>query len=313
MYIPLNYDKIDLIETSYIPSMVKNRNNKVYDFWFRSLFQRACSTILFNVPEKWEGNVKDFLYYCLFRFGYVAVFNQEKFGTVFNPCTLKGFDFYYQPVSAIVCNPALDEKLELTIGEQCELIKLTPDYQGIWDIISYYSEKLAILDNAINLSIINSKFAYLLGAKNKAVAETLKKVFDKINRGEPAVIFDTKVADDPATKTEPFQYIERKNLRENYLTTQQLQDMQTLINNFDAEVGIPTIPYQKKERMVTSEAESREIDSTSRSVIWFDTLKNSLLKVNRLYPELNLSVKLRYERKEEVKNEYSEANPDRNV
>ena len=311
MYLPLNYNQINIIETAYIPSMVKNRNNLVYAFWERSLFQRACSTLIINVPEKWDGNVKDFLYWCLFRYGYAVVFDYKKFGTVFNPCTLKGFDFYYQPVSCIVSNPALENDLELIIGDQCELLKLTPDFMGIWDIIGYYAEKMAVLDNAINLSIINNKFAYILGAKNKAVAESLKKIFDKVNKGEPAVFFDNKIADDPATKTEPFQYIERKSLKENYITTDQLQDMQTLLNNFDSEVGIPTIPYQKKERLVTSEAESRQIDSTSRSVIWFDTLSNSIEKVNRMFPDIKLSVELRYAEKGEEQDEYSEDNPDR--
>lgn len=310
MYLPLNFKQMNMKETCYIPSMVKTRNSLVYTFWERSLFQRACSTLIINVPEEWEGNVKDFLYWCLFRWGYVAVFNRAKFGTVFNPCTLKGFDFYYQPVSALISNPALEDDLELTIGKDCQLLKLTPDFMGIWDIIGYYSEKMATLDNAINLSIINNKFSYLLGAKNKATAEALKKIFDKVNRGEPAVFYDSKIADDPATKTEPFQYIERKSLKENYLTTDQLQDMQTLLNNFDAEVGIPTIPYQKKERLVTSEAESRQIDSTSRSVIWFDTLKNSIDEVNEMF-NIGLSVKLRYEEKEVKEDVNSKDNPDR--
>lgn len=311
-YLPLNYNKLNKIENSYIPSMVKNRNNLVYAFWERSLFQRACSTIILNVPDSWKGNVKDFLYWCLFRYGYVSVFNTDELGTVFNPCTLKGFDFYYQPVESIISNPALNEDLTLKIGEKCELLKLTPDYMGIWDIIGYYAEKMAILDNAINLSIINNKFAYLLGAKTKAVAEALKKIFDKVNRGEPAVFYDTKIQDDPATKTEPFQYIERKSLKENYITDLQLKDMQTLLNNFDAEVGIPTIPYQKKERMVTSEAESRQIDSTSRSVIWYDTLRNSIEEVNAMFPDLKLSVELRY-KEGDKENEYSNDNPDRAV
>lgn len=311
-YLPLNYDKLNKIENSYIPSMVKNRNNLVYAFWERSLFQRACSTLIINVPETWKGNIKDFLYYCLFRFGFISVFETPEFGKVFNPCTLKGMDFYYQPTDCIISNPALEEDLELKIGEKCELLKLTPDYMGIWDIIGYYAEKMAILDNAINLSIINNKFAYLLGAKTKAVAEALKKIFDKVNRGEPAVFYDTKIQDDPATKTEPFQYIERKSLKENYITDLQLRDMQTLLNNFDAEVGIPTIPYQKKERMVTSEAESREIDSTSRSVIWYDTLKNSMTEVNAMFPDLKLSVELRY-KGDEKKDEHSNDNPDRTV
>jgi len=295
MYLPMNYEQLNTVDSSYIPSMVKSMNNKVFDFWVRSLFQRACSTIIINEPEAWNGQIRDFLYYCLFRFGYVAVFNRDEVGTVFQPCTLYGYNFYYQPTNALIVNPTLNQDLDLKIGEECAILKLTPDYMGIWDIITYYAEKLATLDSAINMSIINNKFAYIVGAKNKAAAEALKKLFDKINRGEPAVFFDKKLQDDPVSKTEPWQFLSRDNIRNSYITDQQLQDFQTLINNFDMEIGIPVLPYQKKERMVTYEAESRIIDATSRSVIWFDTLTRSIDKVKELYPDLELSIELRYD------------------
>lgn len=295
MYIPMNYEQLNTVDSSYIPSMVKNMNNRVFDFWVRSLFQRACSTIIINEPEAWNGQIRDFLYYCLFRFGFVAVFNHDRVGTVFQPCTLYGYNFYYQPTNALIVNPTLNQDLDLKIGEECAILKLTPDYLGIWDIICYYAEKLATLDSAINMSIINNKFAYIVGAKNKAAAEALKKLFDKINRGEPAVFFDKKLQNDPVSKDEPWQFLSRDNIKNSYITDQQLQDFQTLINNFDMEIGIPVLPYQKKERMVTYEAESRIIDATSRSVIWFDTLTRSIDKVKELYPDLDLSIELRYD------------------
>ncbi len=295
MYLPLNYEQLNTVDSSYIPSMVKSMNNKVFDFWVRSLYQRACSTIITNEPEQWNGQIRDFLSYCLFRFGFVAVFNRDEVGTVFQPCTLYGYNFYYQPTNALIVNPTLSQDLDLKIGEECQILKLTPDYMGIWDIITYYAEKLATLDSAINMSIINNKFAYIVGAKNKAAAEALKKLFDKINRGEPAVFFDKKLQDDPVSKTEPWQFLSRDNIKNSYITDLQLRDFQTLINNFDMEVGIPVLPYEKKERMVTYEAESRVIDATSRSVIWFDTLQNSIDKVKELYPDLELSIELRYD------------------
>lgn len=293
IYLP--YHQLNIVESTFIPSTVKVRNNRAYGFWERSLFQRACSTIIFNVPETWEGNIKDFLYWCLFRYGFVAVFRSDKLGTVYNPCTLSGFDFYYQPTRAIIANPALPESLDLTIGKDCELIKLTPDYQGIWDIIGYYAGKLAELDTSVNVSILNSKYSWLVGAKNKAAAETMKKAFDSIQKGNPLTVVDAKLPDDPASKDTPFQFLDFGSLKENYILSDLLQDWQTLLNAFDAEVGIPTIPYQKKERMVVSEAESRVVDSTSRSVIWYDTLSNSIAEVNKMFPELQLSAELRYQ------------------
>lgn len=72
-----------------------------------------------------------------------------------------------------------------------------------------------------------------------------------------------------------------------------MKDFQTILNNFDCEIGIPTIPYEKKERLVASEAESRFIDAMSRATIWLDSLKSSITKVNNMF-NLNIDVELRY-------------------
>ena len=310
MYTPLNYDQINALAGSYNPSPVKAYNNKTYSYWERSLFQRATSVVVSELPDDWKGTIKDFLYYCLFRFGYVPIFERAEVGKTFQPAGLSGYDWYYQPTKAIVSNPLLKESLELKIGTDCEILKLTPDFMGVWDIISYYAEKLSTLDNAINMSLINNKFAFILGARNKVAGQALKKMLDKINKGEPAVIYDMKLLNDPTDKEEPFQVWERKgSLKESYLTTEQLQDFQTIINSFDAEIGIPTIPYQKKERMVTSEADSRQNDSKARATIWIECLQSSAEKVKKLYPDITLNFKLRYEQEEE--DELIQTEPDR--
>lgn len=283
-YKPLNYEQINIYEGTYKPSMVKSFNNEVFKFWERSLFQRALSIIeIDGIPEEWKGNNKDFLYYCLFRYGFVPVFETAEYGLVFSPATLYGFDFFYQPTECVVANPKLPGGLTLKMGKDCEILKVTPDYRGIWDIITYYAEKLATLDSAINMSIINNKFAYVLGARNRGMAQALKKMLDKINAGEPAVILDQKIMNDTTDKDVPYQFLERSNLKQSYLTTDQLNDFQTLINNFDAEIGIPSIPNEKKERMVTAEAESRKTDSVARCTIWLETLNNSAEQVNKMF------------------------------
>ena len=291
-YIPFNYETINVAAGFYNPSMVKSYNNMTYAFWERALFQRAMSVVLLDgLPDTWEGNVRDFLYYCLFKFGYVAVSENAEYGTFFQPCTLSGQNFYYQPIKALISNPLYSD--ELTIGTDCEILKLNPDYTGIWDIISYYAEKLSLLDNAINISLINNKYGLLIGAKTKAAAEALKKMLDKVNKGEPAVITDSRLLNDPESKDNPFTVWEKSNPKDSYLTTEQLSDFSTIMKMFDTEIGIPTVD-SKKERMVTSEAESKIIDATSRSIVWKNTLESSLKAINKHY-DLNITVKLRSE------------------
>ena len=186
-----------------------------------------------------------------------------------------------------------DSKVDNADGV-CEILKLTPDFYGIWDIIEYYAAKLSTLDNAIDMSLINNKFAFFLGAKNKGMGEALKKMLDKINKGEPAVIYDSKMADDPTSKDVPWQFWDR-DLRKSYLTTEQLADFKTLLHNFDTEIGIPTLPIEKKERMIDAEARSTDQDALSRSDVWIKTFNESAKAVNARYG-LNISM-----RRKEVK------------
>lgn len=301
-YKPLNYDQINNIEGCIQPSMLKYCNSVTYAYWQRSLFQRAISTIDFkNLPDTWKASVRDFFYWCIFAYGYVGVMNFDEFGLSFQPGALKGFDFYYQPTDFIVANPKLKGMSgTFKIHEDCEIIKLTPDYRGIWDIICYYAMLLSALDSGINMSIVNSKFAWLLGAKNKAAAESLKKAIDKINSGEPAVVLDSSLLpQDPQSKDEPWSFLERSNLKQSYLTTDQLMDRSTLLSSFDAEIGIRSLPYNKKERLVTAEAESREQDSTARLMVWKATLDSSLELVNSMF-NTNIKAELTYEGGEDL-------------
>ena len=302
-YTPLFYDQINLINGTFQPSPVKNRNNLAFDYWVRTLFLRAQSSLIFDLPDIWQGELVDFWYYVLFKYGCVSIqditkyskVGGDKIGMCFNAVSLTGFDFYYQPTTAILSNPALTDSIEMKINEDCVLVKLNPDYYGCWDVLEYYAEKLSNLDNAINMSIINNKLAFVLGGKTKAAVQTLKKVMDKINAGEPSVFLDYRILDDAKTKETPFQFLQRDNLKNSYLTSDQLMDLHTILSDFDAEVGIPTVPYQKKERETEYESKSKYADGMSRALTWKRCIDASLERVKELYPDLDIKFKLRWE------------------
>ena len=297
-YTPLNFESLNAIAGHYAPSMAKAYNNATFAYWERSLFQRAVSRLKTTLPEEWEGSRRDFLLFCLLKLGYVFVSKNEKLGYWFQPGSLYGIDFYYQPTEFIIANPRAQEmgvKNRYELHKEGEVLKFMPDYRGIFDIIAYYAEKLSALDNAINMSIINSKFAFMIGAKNKAAAETMKKMLDKINKGEPAVFFDQLLQDDKTDNSEPWQFLEIQKLKDNYITDKQLIDFQTILNAFDAEIGINTVPYQKAERFVSAEASSRMVDSQARLTVAIECIQSSIKEVKKLYPDINLNFELRSE------------------
>lgn len=292
-YYPLNYDQITWAEGHNPPAHVKSYNNRTFAYWERALFQRICSVFDFKLPDEWQGSIADFFYWVLFRNGFMCITYEDKFGYLFQPCTVYGIDLYYNPVKCVVSNPKLQKTY--TIHEECEILKLTPDYMGTFDIITRFASMLSNLDAAINTNIINSKNAYLLGAKNKNAAEALKTMMDKVNQGEPCVFYDKPLVNQkPASEETPFQFLSIQKIKDNYILMELLRENQTILNQFDTEIGIPTLPYEKAERMNVYESKSKEADAISRISVWKKSLDSSLKLVKDLYPDLKLEYELRW-------------------
>ena len=287
----------NIFDGTQAPSAVKN-DSVAYAFWCRSLYQRLCSVVEFNLPDSWN-RARDYFEAVLFGRGFVCVFETPEFGVSFQNGNLSGFDFYYQPVQCIVSNPKLSKTF--TIGKDCSLIKLTNDFHGVVDIVAYYAEKLATLDGATNMSIINSKFAYLIASKSKASSAAVKQIFDRMNRGEPLIVYDAKLTEGLGGD-EPITFIDRQSIANSYLTDKLLNDAQTIINSFDSEIGINTMPPEKRERMLTDEVNSKKADSSARVTLWEECLRNSIKDVNEMFGT-DISFKFRFSEEENENNE----------
>lgn len=308
---PFDYREIDLVEGTYQPSSVKVFS-AVYLFWERYLFQRLCSVIQIDkIPDNWKGATEDFLKAVLYRRGFLLITDVPEYGVIFQPCYPTGDrDLYYQPRKFLVANPYYKGKQhEFTDGTDCAILKLTPDFHGVWDIIAYYAEKLATVDNAINMSIINSKFPYLIGARDKNAKKAVEKAFDLINKGEPVVTIDTSLLNHKDGQ-EPIYFIDRK-MKENYITGDLLNDCRTIIDMFDARVGIPVMPF-KKERQISTEVNAYVESSKSCSSVWLDCLNSSNETVKALYGDI-LAFSLKYDLKEGADNGNNDVDLDRNV
>ena len=249
------------------------------------------------------------MYYLLYVNGFTGSFPTTEYGNIINPVTPKGYNVFFAAESFIVANPKLTEydKKEFKIyhlgdreklgdefnpDEYGVIINMSPDMIGMWDIIIYYAEKLANMSAGLDMNIENSKLAYVIGANSKSGTNFLKKVFDKIKAGATAIIFDSRI-----TPTEEFKTLEtfqRDNLKSSYMVTEFNQDIQTLINQFDAEIGIVNVPYEKKERMTSFEAQSKQSDGIARACLWKDCLQRSFDEFNELFGE-NVRVVYNYE------------------
>ena len=293
---------VDLLNGMQIPSTYYKEKSIEYRYWFRSLIHKIDSSIIFKgLPKGWSN---DFFMFCLWVRGYVLIFKTDRKdlqiygenGVVFNPCYVSGYDFYYQPTQATVANPHMPTKFSYTFDLQKDnaaLLKLTPDFWGVLDIIDYYASKLAELSKGIDMSIINSKFGLIASASNEAQAATLKSIMDELQKGNPLVVYkdQLKESDEIIPRKEPFE-IWVQELKKNYILTEQLQDFQTILNSFYTEIGLP-VAIEKKERMITSEADFASAQSQARIACWVETLRECLEIINKKF---NTNIEVEYAR-----------------
>lgn len=278
MNAPFMYDYINAETYNVNPSTVHAANTATAAYYRRYLLQKAMSVFEWNVPENWD---KDYFLYTLYTRGNVTVFDSGKYGVIPQQCTLGGYDIYYRPNKAVVTNACLTPTTrELKINADCVLFKLQPDYGGVLDLVSFYSNIMALAAETAMVNMHNSKMSYVGYADNKAGAESLKKALDNISRGETAVILDPKSKSSDGK--EPFTLLSQ-NVGNNYIVSDILNDIRTIENMFCTEVGLPNANTEKKERLITDEVNANNAETHSKVGMWLKSLQNSCDKCREMF------------------------------
>ena len=280
--IPMRYDMLNMIDARVSP-------NVVHHFYVRYLLQRLISVFKFEgLPEEWAEN---YFSYVLFGIGYVAIINTDRYGIIPQKCTVGDrITLFRQPQKAIITNPVFDRSYDLLIGKQCEVIKMQPDWGNGLDIVSTYADLMTMAIESAGINMYNSKAGFVFFADSKAGAESFKKAYDEISSGNPLTVIDKSLMREDGS---PAWQFFTPDVGSNYITGNLLNDMRTLENQFNSMIGIPNANTQKRERMITSEVEANSIEVSTLPIVWLETMRKDIEKVNRMFG-LNISVSLRY-------------------
>lgn len=286
--VPAFYDYVNTYNSSFQPSSMHASDTGLTSFFKRYLLQEAISVFKWELPEAWS---KDYFLYTLYSYGYVAVINTDKYGVIPQMCGLRGYDVFYRPTNAVISNPLLSGILEPRIGKQCTLVKLQPDYGGVMDLVTKYADIMAMTMQTAGCNIMASKLAYVFTAENKAGAETFKKMFDAISRGEAMVVQDSKLKrSDGSNSWEMFS----NNLRNNYIAGDMIADLQKWRNMFCTEIGINNANTEKKERMLTDEVNANNQETYTKADMWLEELKHGCEQANKMFPGIGMRVDWRF-------------------
>ena len=272
------FTNADIVEKLGIPNTYRKNKSAEYIYWFRSLLQKIDSSLIFKgLPDHWH---EDFFKFCLWARGFVVVFDTKRWGIMFNPSTsISGNGFFYEPTITSVANPLYQNTF--TIGKDCELIKLTPDFLGIFDTIDKYATMLAELDKSIMMQFINAKIPMILAAHSKAESDLLKSVYDLVQSGESLIVYKNKLNDNQVIpRTEPFGFW-NQDFKQTYIAVDLLQNKETILNEFYKEIGLPTNVSDKKAHTLNAEAGFEAAQSQARVASWVCNLNESFDRVER--------------------------------
>lgn len=257
---------------------VANTSSLYYREW---LLKKILSRIEFkNIPTFWDA---DYFLEVLFLEGRVCV-TDTAMGILPFKCGLTGIGVFEQPTTCVIANPVLGN-FERTIDVDCALLRLQYNYQGAAWLINRYATLLAMCDSAVSVNLMNSKSAFIFKAASKAQAETIKKMYDEITMGNPAVF----VGENGAINSENVFNIP---VKQNFVADDIQLLKRKIINEFLTDIGINNTNLEKRERLTDDEVNANNDEVIANIQHWMDNLKDGISRINKLY-DLNMSVELR--------------------
>lgn len=286
MIMPFPYDVENVAKASFSPSTFHLADNASFGFYARYLWQKMTNVFKFTLPEGWD---EDYFKYVLFGMGYIPVLYTPRFGVIPQYGTAGGFNQFFEPDFVMIANELLPDESsrELKIGRDCEVVRLAPDWRGVGDLIGFYAAKMALCSQAIDINLINSKVAFVFGAKSKSQAEAFKKMYQDIASGEPAVVIDKSLfTEEGNAQWELFS----QNLKNTYLVSDIVSDMRKIEEEFDTKIGIPNANTDKRERLNTDEVNANNVETAIIAEGWLNSIRTGFKKVKKLYPGVNCSV-----------------------
>lgn len=270
---------------------IANASAIYYQNW---ILKKVFSIFEFKgIPEKWDY---DYMLTNLFINGLFCITDTD-IGVLPLNCGVTGINVFNHPTEVIIANPVLGSLRreimpldgEMNLGQKgenppCALVKLQYNYHGIMPMVLRYASLLSICDSSIAVNLMNAKVAFIGMASDKKQAQTMKKMYDMISAGNPAVFVKGDVVNQ-----ESFFF---NHVKENYVANDIQMLKRMIINEFLTEIGINNANQDKRERLVTDEVAANDQEIRANVEHWLYNINEGLSVANRLY-NLNLSCEVK--------------------
>lgn len=291
-FIPATYREINYYNGSLSPSTVHIKNSGLAQFFKRYLLQEAMSVFDWTMPEEWD---KAYFLYVLYLAGNIGIIKTKKFGVIPQHGTLGGRNVFYAPHYYNIANPLFDRAYRLIIDQDCTVLRLEPDYFGLFDMVDYYGDMMALAAEAVGVNLVNSKLSFVFAAKNKAAAESFKQLYDEYAEGNPASFADKNLFDeDGKLLVQMFS----QDVGGNFIVPELLDALRVIRCMFLTDCGIPNANIMKQSGVGASEVTANNFETRAKCGMWLEELRKGCRKAREMFPGLELDVDWRKELRE---------------
>lgn len=248
-------------------------------YYQRKLLREIFGRFEFTMPEEWP---RDYFLSNLFVGGEICI-TDTALGVIPLRCGHTGINVFEEPTHCVIANPVLGN-LQPEIGTECALIRINYDYRGVMDIVNRYAVLMAMCDSSMAVTLLNAKVAFIGFCTSKQQSNTMKKMYDQISQGQPAVF----VNGDAVNKEQIF----FNNVKQNFVGLEIGETKRQLLNEFLTEIGLNNANLSKRERLNSDEVNANNEEIENNVQHWIDNIRDGFTVANNLFG-LALRVELR--------------------